>query len=537
MPQSAPTIERSRSSRRATLTGVSARTSCFTDPSPASPAVIFRALTPTVSRLCAIRHSSSTSAPARVSGDFSESRTSSVERHAHMAIVCGYLGRIPEALEFLERSRSRILSTLLSARAIEPNRSVPEELTERLRFLKAERRRLDLLIVQEQDVLAASTRLGALIDQRMALQSEWEATVESISRYDPLFEQFRDAPIRYEEIEALIPRDRPTALLELCVTKTLTQAIVIIPGEIQRAYTFKSLSRDRLQQLLTENWFEPLGRLHSPATETLANNLERIDVALRELYAELFEGSTGTESIGACLTRCRVERLIVIPHGPLHLVPFHAMWRPTPGGRRSLIDDFEIVCAPSFGVLAHCTRNASRDLASDRLVAFADPDHSLRGARVEVEAIRRCFSAVDVLSGDQATVDAAIERTQNADVVHFSCHGAFDSISPLHSSLKMSAAESRSGVCASVFLGAFPGHRLGLAASAATTRLTRQRLPGPALQNGGVAMRSRRTATRSVSARLRNAGYSQSLIDQEHTVKREVMPAGRRAPGVAPRRS
>ncbi|NTU83207.1 MAG: CHAT domain-containing protein, partial [Chloroflexales bacterium] len=50
-----------------------------------------------------------------------------------------------------------------------------------------------------------------------------------------------------------------------------------------------------------------------------------------------------------------VPRLVVVPHGPLHQIPFHALY----DGERYLIDRFEISYAPSATVLALChTRRA-----------------------------------------------------------------------------------------------------------------------------------------------------------------------------------
>jgi tetratricopeptide (TPR) repeat protein len=364
-------------------------------------------------------------------------RIEGVERCAHVSIICGHLNRIPEALEYLERSRSRLLRTLLSARRIEPSPNVPEELMNRFRELQTERRRLDLLIIQEQDMPLSRGRLGELFDRMASLRLDWEDTVGKIAFYDPVFEQFRDAPIRYEQIEALIPNDRRTALVEFCVTETCMQIVLVVAGQMQCSLMSERLSHRKLSELLNNKWFGALRRLRVRDTATRQSDLEGMDEVLGELYSEIFSQKTqDDETLAACLARCEVERLLIVPHGLLHLVPLHALWRRNGVGRRYLIDDFEVVYTPSCGVLRYCMRDL-RDLSPESLVAFADPDSSLPGARNEVAEIRRCFAASNVFTGAQATVDAVVKHSATSDVLHFACHGSFDSQSPLSSYLAM----------------------------------------------------------------------------------------------------
>jgi CHAT domain-containing protein len=123
-----------------------------------------------------------------------------------------------------------------------------------------------------------------------------------------------------------------------------------------------------------------------------------------------------------------------VPHGALHLLPFHALRRNSGGERHYLIDDFELIYAPSCSVLRYCSRDAA---GCENLVAFADPDGSLHGARDEVDAIAHYFGESTVFRGAEATIEAAIRYGARSDVLHFACHGSFDSQSPLSSHLAM----------------------------------------------------------------------------------------------------
>jgi tetratricopeptide (TPR) repeat protein len=367
-------------------------------------------------------------------------RTQHVERYAHLAFICGHLDRIPEALEYLERSRSGLLNALLATQHINPSPDVPADLVNQLRDLQTRRRRLDLLIVQEQETPLYKGRMGELVGQLLALTSTWDDLVEKIATYDPLFEQFRDVPIRYEQIEALIPRDKRTALLEFCVADTSTQVVLVVPGLLQRAYTIQGLSRHRLHDLLKQKWFGPLHRLRTQQAigdraRTRASDLDAMSGVLGELHHELFgTNSSDGETLTASLARHHVERLLIVPHGLLHLMPLHALWHNANQERRYLIDEFEIVYAPSCGVLRYCSRNTA---GCGSLVAFADPDGSLRGARDEAAAIKHHFTTATVYTGPDATVDTALHVSITSDVLHFACHGSFDAQSPLSSALSM----------------------------------------------------------------------------------------------------
>lgn len=366
-------------------------------------------------------------------------RTQHVERYANLAVICGQLDRIPEAIEYLERARSGLLNSLLATQHIAPGSEVPPDLVRDLRELQTQRRRLDLLIVQEQEMPLYKGRMGELVTQQLALTSKLKDVVTQVAVYDPFFEQFRDEPIRYEQVEALIPTDTRTALLEFCVSDTSTLIVLVIPGMLKRAYRNATLSRYRLHDLLNRNWFGPLNRLRAPLkgdrTRLRANELDLMNDVLGELHDELFGlKSADGETLTDCLERYQVTRLLVIPHGLLHLVPLHAMWRKSNQERQYLIDQFEVVYAPSCGVLRYCVRNSA---GCESLLIFADPDGSLRGARNEAASIKTFFTEATVYTGSEVTVDSVLRLSMSSDVIHFACHGSFDVESPLSSALAM----------------------------------------------------------------------------------------------------
>ncbi|MFH9938807.1 CHAT domain-containing protein [Streptomyces murinus] len=120
------------------------------------------------------------------------------------------------------------------------------------------------------------------------------------------------------------------------------------------------------------------------------------------------------------------HEVVVVPTGLLGHVPLQAV--PLgPGGE--LLDDLgTLTLAPSAGVYAASRAAAGRPPSSPpRLVAVADPDGSLPGARGELAGIRGLFEqggeAVSA-TGAEATVEWLLARLAEASYLHLSCHGS-----------------------------------------------------------------------------------------------------------------
>jgi CHAT domain-containing protein len=138
-----------------------------------------------------------------------------------------------------------------------------------------------------------------------------------------------------------------------------------------------------------------------------------------------------------------------MPNLGLSLLPLHACYKSNKKQRDYLLDHFEITYAPSFDVLRHCQTRTSPELPHDpNLFAVANPQNDLDGADLEVERIADIIGhrKVRVLGSDQknrATLEAVkTEMSKDYAFVHFACHGQFNLLNPLQSSLKLVSFES-----------------------------------------------------------------------------------------------
>lgn len=152
--------------------------------------------------------------------------------------------------------------------------------------------------------------------------------------------------------------------------------------------------------------------------------------------------SLGTLLLGSVLSRlAETARLAIVPHGPLHYVPFTALQSAT--GEPCLAPTTTILFAPSATVLLTHGRHQRSDFRSPPdfgnlisppaplVVGFA-PD--LRHAEAEAQSVASLLGG-RLLLGMQATQDAFMFGAPDASLIHLSCHGTFNAQAPLQSGL------------------------------------------------------------------------------------------------------
>jgi CHAT domain-containing protein len=128
----------------------------------------------------------------------------------------------------------------------------------------------------------------------------------------------------------------------------------------------------------------------------------------------------------------------IVPHGPLHLIPFHAL--ETSVG--PLIRRNPVVYAPSASVLASITaRNGGDD--NHGAIVVGDTRGDLPYARLEAEMVSRLL-AVEAVPGREATrrrLMEAIAAARDLRILHLACHGTFDVDEPLASGILTAAGD------------------------------------------------------------------------------------------------
>jgi CHAT domain-containing protein len=133
------------------------------------------------------------------------------------------------------------------------------------------------------------------------------------------------------------------------------------------------------------------------------------------------------------------RRWIIIAHGPLHLIPMHAL---VDNDGRFLIERVPVTTAPSSSVWLRMLERPSSRPQRPRMLAVGNPASSphlgipnLPYAEEEVSGLRDPLTAgydCDVFVGEAASLDAVRRHMPAASLIHFAAHGGLDLREPLH---------------------------------------------------------------------------------------------------------
>ena len=137
------------------------------------------------------------------------------------------------------------------------------------------------------------------------------------------------------------------------------------------------------------------------------------------------------------------EKVIIIPHGPLHYLPFQALRE----SNQFMIERHPLAIAPSATVALDLLDRKPR--LENGLVAFGNPATSARealpGAEQEVQKISTLFPKKQVFYTQRADRQAFINHAGAAHVLHVAAHAEVDLIDPLASRILLASKEPDSG--------------------------------------------------------------------------------------------
>ena len=321
--------------------------------------------------------------------------------YQNMIKVCLELEKPVEAIEYVERSKTRNLIELILSKDIDT--IFTPDVVSKLEEFRDEitSGQYELQNATAEDPTALAQHLQQLRQQRNELQD----------RYLPIgsgfqFDQFRSTlSDRTAIVEFYITSDK---LLVFIITKQTQQPIVFSSDLIdsnklakwessyQKAYSYK---KSHWQRRLTT-------RLH------LLAKILHIDEIIKQIPTEC-------------------DKLILIPHRYLHLVPLHALPINSEAGTSQpqiIMDRFPkgVRYAPSCQLLQLAKTRKRPNFT--HLFAIQNPTKDLTYADFEVAAIQSYFDSTSILEKDAATKAALDDIPLNTfHCVHFSCHGYFNS--------------------------------------------------------------------------------------------------------------
>ena len=330
------------------------------------------------------------------------------------------------AFAVAEKAKSRALVDLLTG-VVEraPAASADPELEEQLRGLQA-----DLNATYNQ-MLTPVDEDGheALIQDLQKRAGELESKISRLRLHAPSPDPFTD-PISLADVQEQLPSD--AVLLTYHIVDGEILAFVNAGDDIR---IFRNLGSvgvvAELLQRLSMQWdrfrvgaefVEQHMALLERSTREILSHLNILLVAPLEAFLEESGLSNGAGAPG---------KLVIVPHGLLHQVPFHALF----DGERYLLERFEISYAPSARVYSLCQQQAPQILDKALVVSVADP--LIPAVMEEARAVARHLPGAEVLSDGQATTEALRSASYGYEVLHLACHGLFRADNPMFSSLKL----------------------------------------------------------------------------------------------------
>ena len=143
---------------------------------------------------------------------------------------------------------------------------------------------------------------------------------------------------------------------------------------------------------------------------------------LEELHAALIRDLEVGEEI---------EHLVIVPHGFLHHIPFHALY----DGERFLIDTLSVSYAPSATVFQLCAVRAGR--ADERSLVIGVPDERAPRILDEARAVAEILPNSRLLLSEEATRERLSELGDGCRFVHIATHGLYRKDNPMFSALQL----------------------------------------------------------------------------------------------------
>jgi len=234
----------------------------------------------------------------------------------------------------------------------------------------------------------------------------------------------QDADLWQVQVESPQPYlDGDTLLVEYFIARGEVLAFSVTREEIQvhrRLATFSQLNRLLGLFRLNLHRLSPALLAQGDSLESEAANLEGL---LGRLYAALLHPLADRLA--------PFERLIVVPHGPLHYLPFHALF----DGRHYLLERCAVSYMPNSSLLrlGHDQATDGRDSLS-ALVVGCSLDGALPYTLAEARQVAGRLQAQSLL--EEAATRANLEaQAGTARIIHLATHGEFRPDVPLFSTL------------------------------------------------------------------------------------------------------
>lgn len=355
------------------------------------------------------------------------SRTRAHERLALALLEEGSSGSLDAAFETVERSKSRSLLDLVQRAADRCRPAAPADESERRLADQLEqlRRRLNALYARWDDE-------GAIGERRIA--APIGKVVEDIRESERSLQQIVARLAALQGERSVLAEPLPASAVRGRLDADTALVEYFIAGDELLAFV---LRRDAIRGCARLGSARRVGAVVSRLLFAM-RRATRAEARGRDIRAEadMPELRELHDLLIAPLARHLGDapRVIVVPHGVLHGVPFHTLF----DGSRHMIERHRVWTAPSAALAVARSRPAEAPGAEARPLIVGVPDHAAPSIAAEVDAVSSLWPTAAVLRDADATASRFLELAPRASLLHLACHGRFAESMPLASGLRMS---------------------------------------------------------------------------------------------------
>lgn len=322
------------------------------------------------------------------------------------------LQRPEDAFEYAERARARAFLNQIGNRRL-PATGVPPELKKT--FQEVRQRLIELEGSRDakgglQAGPMAPGPFSGLEQEEDVTRKDFERLLAAVRQANPEYASLVKVDVvTLPELQAKI-LDADTTLIEYFVLDDKTLAWVVDSSHVN--WLALPISATNLRQRI--GYLRDLIAAREPSQEVAA-----------ELHATVF---------APLEPYLHHSRVIIVPHGPLHFLPFGALWNTARG--RYVAEDYALTLAPSASVLRFIRDKIKP--ATGSLLALGNPDGTLPHAEQEVREIARLFNASPRI-GQAATKSSLFREGASAGIVHLAAHATYDPLRPLWTHIDLAA--------------------------------------------------------------------------------------------------
>lgn len=329
-----------------------------------------------------------------------------------------------ESFGYMEMAKSRSLAELIvhHGTAAPDSSGGQSALVRRIREMREQLnwyyRRLELEELRADD--RSPERIEKLRRQAHAQENEMLRAIRDIPASQSMDGDFR--LVSLERIRTALPSD--ATLIEYFVVKGVFVAAVLA-ADFLEIVPLTPVSR--VINLLRMFDFQ-IGKfqLGGDYVREFAQPLFGAALShLRNLYQEL---------IAPIRSQIAGGHLVIVPHGTLHYLPFHALF----DGERYLIDSFTISYAPSAAIFALCQESPAH--GSGPPLVMGVPDSNAPLIQEEAQAVAKIVPGAELFLGAAASQETLRKKGEISRMIHIATHGTFRQDNPMFSGIRLGDA-------------------------------------------------------------------------------------------------